>query len=290
MKKGDKFFLWSIGSCLVVGLALITSGFLFGGATQAKELFNDKFVLIDKPYLKMSTKINNGTLVKSNTTETIPLASIKNLNINMAIGDITIKTASTDEFKISLEGDNGLHYYEENNTLYITENNKNFDGEVELILPANTTFDNATFNIDAADLTLSDLNCNTLNLAMGAGEANIEKVDVNDNAVISIGAGELDIKKASFNNADIELGMGEFDFKGTITGNLNLDCGMGEASLELDDAKENHTISTDCALGAINVDGSTSVAFGNKIKEEGNSSSVYNISCGMGSVDIDFNK
>lgn len=290
MKKSDKFFLYFVSTCLVIGLALVSAGFLFGGATQAMELLNNNFVVIDKPFLKFTAHTGDGKLIKSSTTETIPLASIKNLNLNMSTGDITIKTAGADEFKISIEGNNGLRYYEQDNTLYITGDKDLSDGEVELILPANTTFDNATFNIGAADLSIEKLECKNLNLEVGAGEADMNKITVSDMAVISIGAGELNIDSASLNNADIELGMGEFDFDGIITGNLDLDCGMGEASLDLNDAKDNHTINTDCAMGAITVDGATSVSFGNKIKEDGDSSSVYNISCGMGSVNIDFNK
>lgn len=290
MKKGDKFFLYTIGSCLVIGLALITSGFLFGGAAEAEELLNKNFMKISGPFFDASSQTGEGKLIKNNTTKVLPLSSIKNINVKMTAGEITIKTSGTDEFGISVDGNNGLRYFEKDNTLFISGDKGYTDGDVEILLPSDVTFSDATLNIGTASLTINDMNCDSFNLEVGAGEATLSDIIVNNNAIMNVGAGELDIKDASLNNANIELGMGEFDFEGIITGNLDLDCGMGAAQLKLDDSKENHTIYTDCGMGNIDINGSSKTSIGNKMTEAGNASSVYNISCGMGSVDIDFNK
>lgn len=290
MKKGDKIFLCTIATFLVIGLALVTGGCMLGGITQAKEMINSNNTKWQNPFYVEKNFSTKGTKLSAGEKQSINPESISGVNFNLSSGTISVATGNSNTIDIELDGSSSVRYYEEDGTLFINSADGYGNCDATIVLPKDICLESAIFSVGAAELDIDNINCKMLSVDVGAGEADINNVDATENAILSIGAGEMTIKESNLNNANVDLGMGEFNFVGIIPGNLVLECGMGSASLKLEDVKENHSIISECGMGSIDIDGSSKVSFGEGVTTGSNNNSVYNISCGMGSVDIDFLK
>ncbi len=175
------------------------------------------------------------------------------------------------------------------NKLAITEKphsilNKKNDEETTIYVPKDMTFDKVYISSGAGTINIETIATHDLELELGAGKLEIDKITTYNNTNIESGAGEVIIKNAKLSNLDLDAGVGKFTLNTSLTGTSKIDAGVGELNLNLLDSKENYSIYTETGIGSIMIDG-------NNVKDEstyGMGSNKIDIDGGVGSINIKF--
>jgi len=180
-----------------------------------------------------------------------------NLDIKTTVSRLTIKTG--EQFSV-VTNNKDITMKERKDTIVIRDNRKpnyyNYNRDLELIvtLPAYTTLDSVTIDGGAGRVYIDELNCRKANIDLGAGEVEINKINVTNEIKLSGGIGELTIHDGRLNNLDADLGVGSFKATLSLTGRNKIDAGVGEVSLNLLDSYKNYIFNVDKGLGDIKLD------------------------------------
>ena len=96
---------------------------------------------------------------------------------------------------------------------------------------------------------------------------------------------------AVLDNTEISVGMGSVQLEGRVNGDLQADCDMGSIRMYLEQAKEDFQYDIQCDMGSVQIDKENYSSFLRaKLKDGNGGNQKMEIDCGMGSVDIFFNK
>ena len=207
-----------------------------------------------------------------------------NLDIHTKISRLTVKTG--DKFSV-VTNNKDLTIETQRKSIVITDNHReslfyrNRDLELIVTLPTYTTLDSVTIDGGAGRVYIDELNCRKANIDLGAGEVEINKINVTNEIKLSGGIGELTIHDGKLNNLDADLGVGSFKATLSLTGRNKIDAGVGEVSLNLLDSYKNYTFNVDKGLGDIKLDRNSiqSGVYGNGIH-------TVDISGGVGEITI----
>lgn len=217
------------------------------------------------------------------------ITDFENLTIEMGAADVEI--ISGEKFSLKSNHDK-LKVKESDGRLILSDDNSswNFGAEkyrVVLTIPKNTTLESTTINSGAGKLVVKDFNTKKLDLSVGAGVAELNKVKVTQKTEFEGGAGEINVTDSFFASPQLEIGVGECNFTAEISGNGSVDCGVGEANLSLITADDNdYTVNVSKGIGDVTVNGK-SVSDDEKV---GNGKNKLDVDCGVGEVDIRFVK
>ena len=195
------------------------------------------------------------------------IKEVSTLKIDLSCTNLDIKVG--DNFKV--ETNNSKITFEENNgSVKIKEENKNWMNN------------NSSSNL----IVYIPESISNLYLELGAGNVHIDNITVTQEAKIDGGIGKTELSSCEINNLKADLGMGEFTFEGKITGKSKIDSGVGEIKVNLIDKKENYTIDISKGIGTITLDGEK--VEDNKKYENGDN--FLEINCGIGNINIEFEK
>lgn len=213
---------------------------------------------------------------------------ISSLSLRLSGAELQIKTAD----KFSVESNHKyISVKSENGQLCIHETKRLFSFHpkgvtVILNIPEGFVFDDATVETGAGKVSIDALACDTLQLSLGAGEAEIKNLTANSCADIDGGAGELKIDGGRLCNLGLDMGVGALSLKSRIEGQSRLDYGIGETRLTLLGSCEDYEIEMDKGIGEAKLAG-----------ESMRDDSVYGwgenrieIDGGIGAIYIDFSE
>lgn len=213
-------------------------------------------------------------------------ASIKNIVIDITGMNLIIRNG--DELKAETDSDDV--YYEVNgSSLRIIEKRKNwFDkdnsGKIILYIPVVSAFQNININAGAGKIEAQEIYCEHFNLDVGAGKADIGKLNVSGKSVIEAGAGKIDVSVGNINNLDLQVGTGKADVKAEITGKADVEVGIGSIDLHLIGTDDDYMISAEKGLGSISVEGEQL----DDNNHFGSGAVKVDIENGIGSINVDF--
>lgn len=158
--------------------------------------------------------------------------------------------------------------------------------QVTIYIPDSFEPENLEITIGAGRAELCDMETDTVDFEIGAGELVANKLVVNKESSLEVGAGKIAIKDLTAKDVSLDCGVGEIDIKGDIRGNSSANCGMGHISIKLKEPESRYDFGLSCGLGNININGdnysftSDSNRYGNDAEYE------FDIECGVGSVEV----
>lgn len=220
--------------------------------------------------------INNYSLsvnkMEQGFTKDINGSDIYELDIDVNAGNIKVVVA--DSFKVEVNTSNvkveetgGVLSIEEKSKLNIF-NKKN--QEIILYVPENYTFDD-------------------VNVELGAGKIEIDKLDITNTFYLELGAGTCNFNDVKSDSAKIECGAGEI--KGNINANdIDLSCGAGNVLLTALGTKDSFGYDLDVGIGKLKVGDISINGIGNEKIENLDTDNMIKVDCGAGNVNIDFSE
>ncbi len=268
MTGGEKFVKF-IAICLAFLLICAILSAIFTGVSFLGIIFND-----ERMYGVPTGKNINSYIEK--------------LNIYVGAADLEVKEGDY----LYVESDNDSIKIKENNSvLTITEVKRPYDfnktKKVTVYVPSTCAFESINIETGAGLVDISSLNAEKFNLKLGAGVALLSDITSTYDTEIDGGAGELKIEECEFTNLDLDIGVGECTASFRLKGESDVHCGVSSTNLTLyayDD--KDYTVKVDKGIGDVEIDGVT--ARDNDVF--GTGSNIVDISCGVGEVDVNFQK
>lgn len=191
------------------------------------------------------------TTYKDNNYKEVEVVNkIQELDIDLNNSKLIIK--NSDIFKI--EASERIKVIEKDNKIKIKESNyifNNDNSKVYIYLPTNYTFNEVSIDNGAGNILIDSLNTFELDLNIGAGKIDINKLNVIGSCIIDGGTGSVNITDSSLNNLDLDMGIGEIIINGLIEGNSEIDAGIGKLTLNLNNAINNYYLDIEKGLGEI---------------------------------------
>lgn len=234
-----------------------------------------------------------GNLPLEDASYVVPLADVKNLEIAIGAGEVTIeeKELADGNIEIEVSGIGTWEYHIEDDTLclnafeeVITTLNA---GEISIKIPKGSYFEEAEVKVGAGVLELTDMNVKELEAHIGAGEVVMRRIQAEEFAA-EVNAGNLRAKEISSVNAELSVDLGECIYEGSISGNLEADCDMGNLDIVLTGSEAEHNYVIECDAGNIDIgDRSVSGVSAEKVIDNG-AASNFEIKCGLGNITVDF--
>lgn len=289
-----KGLFWGImGVSIVVGGVLVVLGLAMGGqlgnVTDIHDLSGER--------KEGDTVIQaDEHIIDHGWEASLETQKIKNLDFNLAAGDITITMG--DEFAISgskihseIRNDGKTWYLESPKRKWYHFLSNRASGDWEITIPRNYQFEKINLSFAAADLDVDGLWAKDVTIHGGAGDADIQNLKVDQSLDLKIAAGELSVGSSEVTgDCQLDCGAGELDMElSRMEGRLNANCGMGQISLTLPGERENYKIDSQAAMGQVQIDGGKSDG-----KDDGQHSEKLDIradldlTCGMGQITVDF--
>ena len=212
--------------------------------------------------------------------------NINQLDIEIAASELIIKTGET--LKAETNNDK-IIFNESNNKLQIKEKKHkwvsiNKNQKLIVYLPENLDFENVNINTGAGKVNIEKFNSKNLSFQLGAGEVEIKELNVTKDCKIEGGAGKLSILSGNINNLNLDMGVGQTNLNTILTGKNEIDAGVGELNINLQNGKENYTITAEKGIGNIKIDGKN-ISNG---KVYGDGINTIDVDGGIGSISIDF--
>lgn len=189
----------------------------------------------------------------------VALSAFRQLDVDLGVGDLQVKTGETYSVKLESRGKNGdgipyeLHYTNDNGTLTIWSTPRRMNNGKDLYANVTITVPKGT-SLTAADLML------------GMGDLEWTGCGV---------AGPL----------EFDLGMGDADVSGNLTGNIRIYSGMGDVLLDLEGSSDAYSYSMWSGMGSMSVDGRRQRGISCK---GGEGTAAITINTGMGDIALDF--
>lgn len=213
-------------------------------------------------------------------------ANVSILDIEIEFTNLTIKTGAS--LKIETDNNN-IEFKQENQKLQIKEKSKRLlsnysEKDLILYLPKSIEFERVKIATGAGKIDIETLTTQNLLFELGAGETNIQELNISNECEIDGGAGKLSILNGRINDLDLDIGVGEVNLTATLTGQNEINAGIGSLNVHLQGSKECYKIKADKGIGSIKINGEE-VSSGEII---GNGENQIEINGGIGNTKIDF--
>ena len=218
------------------------------------------------------------------TMEDYPLQDrFTELELNIGAAELTVAEGTGFSLSSNLKD---LEIMQDNGILTLRETKqfgKNYNGaKLNLTIPEGYTFEQIHIFSGAGKVTLSRLSANVLTMHLGAGQVTADRLNAEQSALITTGAGELTVHAGHLNNLDMELGVGKTTLKTRLTGKSEIEQGVGETDIELIGTAQEYTVQTDAGIGSITVDGLSKTGDGSY----GSGPNRVEIDSGIGSIRV----
>lgn len=299
MKKFYKVSFIIAGCMVCIGLMFGCVGVVFGGSQQLVNMIENgelsygdhwgfhwddcdmSLYDYDKEYDDMDWENNQDGIVYD-------VGEIKNLNIKIGGGSMTMVPYDGDKIKIVAKNQNKYKCGLNGDTLYIQSNEEATNRRnIRLFFPEDMMFENVNIKLGAGVIEAESINCDELSATVGAGEFSADGI-VAKNANFKIGAGSLELSDINFIESEYKIGLGAAEIDGKLLGNTEVEVSMGSVEMELDNDEEDFNYKVNCVAGNIEIGDMSTSGMATEREIDNGSGSVFGIDCSMGSVTIDF--
>ncbi len=210
--------------------------------------------------------------------------NIDDLEVEVATVNVEIK--ASDKFRVETNRKD-INVETRGNKVKISEKNRRFinavnTGEIIIYVPESINLKNLEFENGAGNVSICDVNAESISLELGAGNIEVNNVVSKKNTNIDGGAGRIEIKNSELSNLDLDMGVGNLTLHAKLFGNSKIDCGVGELKMNLIGNSENYKVKVDKGLGTVKIKGD------NIEGSYGNGENTIDIDGGVGTIQIDF--
>lgn len=303
MKKGAVKYI--VGGCMVgFGILLIVIACAFGGW---KSLMNFGGITVDWNGFHFHNT-NSEEHYITGVNGIMEKEDIKNINIDVDYGKLTVKTDDIDEIRIDTKNivTDRFKYEQEGDTLKIKYGGGfsfftfKSNSEITVTFPKNMTFEKTVIKNGAGKTDVLDIISKEIDIDNGAGELILTNITAENGLTIDNGAGEIKVENVKCGKMEFKGGVGEisvndayctglkakngvgaFEFKGEIEGDADIDNGIGEVRMTVLGNSSDFSFDVDSGIGNVRVNGNTPV-----LNTQGKYK--FNIDTGVGEVRINF--
>ena len=297
MKKFTKISLIVVAVLAGLGILLCGIASLMGGGSGIWE--NGELVYGDwhVGYHGIYYQGESGEILDEADWE-IPLAEVKNIKFDIDAAELQVEaSADSENIGVELLRGNEKYYscFLDDTTLTVSYDTRshhfNNSPKIVVSIPKGASFDMVTINTGAmaGGMSFDEISCENMEINVGAGDFKAEKLTVLKKLEAVIGAGNVEIEDGEYRDVKLECGVGNLTFTGKVTGGIKGHCGMGEMEIELDGKETDYNYNISCGLGRIEINGTTySDLSGTKKTENAGAVGTIDLDCGMGNIDVDF--
>ncbi len=160
--------------------------------------------------------------------------------------------------------------------------------KVTIAIPKGKRFEEVTFKTNAGKIEISHaVSADEVEFEVDAGELTAKQVTAGDDFSASVDAGRIEISRFDTNTLDIACGLGEVELNGKVLEGLAADCGMGRIKLGLVGREEDYDYTVSCDLGSVTLNGKNYSAFADDKEIYHGSGVDVELKCGIGEIVVE---
>ncbi|MGN1184459.1 MAG: hypothetical protein ACI4R7_04445 [Oliverpabstia sp.] len=279
MKKCMKILAAAGGIFAGVGLIFLIAGLILSGGSID---WGDVFSVNGKDLLKYNIRLgddsddqNVSMVVDSGVWKCTTVSGVRNLDIEMAVGDLQISTYTGKDIKVYVDqSDSKTEVVQDGDELEIRVKNRwweDKDRKVRIRIPEDYVWKEVDLDLKAANGLVESLKAKELSVIVGA--ASLEMT----------GKVEAEISEWS-------LGVGSIDVKQLASDDISVQCAAGEVLLGLDGEEEDYFLDGEVSAGSLSLGNNSwdgvgqDVQYGSK-----NAKHRIDVECAAGNIEITMN-
>lgn len=211
--------------------------------------------------------------------------TVKRLDVSVKATRVWVKPVDAG---VSYQTNNDhIDVWEENGTIHVVERSHGLfgfggTGELTIYVDNKIELEEVKFEVGAGTLTVQNLMAKRVDLELGAGKTEIERLSASERLRIDGGAGLLEVKDGKAKNAEIKIGAGKADLRVELVGDSKIDSGVGKVELDLIGNEADYRLEIDKGLGSVSYNGRSL----EDDAREGNGDNRVKIDSGVGAVEI----
>ncbi len=224
-----------------------------------------------------------------------PEGTVTNLEIEAGGCYFRVEESGDDCFYVEAKNVGKFQAFTEDGTLYImtTTGSKHWSeisgSKITLYVPANYCFDKIKINLGAGALEFSDLRAEDAVLEVGAGQIEADGAEVKS-LDMNVGMGRIELTHMNVTDLMAEVGMGELVAKGTVNGDIDAECSMGNLELQITGRQEDFNYELSGAMGSLTLGGESYSGFSQEKSIDNGAQKKMELDCSMGNVTVLFEK
>jgi hypothetical protein len=186
---------------------------------------------------------------------------VRNLKISVSAAVLEIRTGDafaveSNYKKLSVECDGGdltIKTAKQTDRLVFFGNYET--ATVILTVPEEFSFERIHIEAGAGDMKIAGLTAERFRMELGAGNVEIDRLNVAEKTEIEGGTGNLSLVNATLHDLDMGIGVGQVTVEALFLGDSEIDCGVGKADISLLGDPSDYSIAVEKGLGAATVNG-----------------------------------
>lgn len=257
MKKGIKILL------IVLGIIIYT-GALFG--------------VFKMMTIKENTQIKEKDIEIKSDEISILDVELNSSNIDIKIGD-ELKVVTDNKYVKVKQTKEKLEVTEKSHSIFSIDK-----GEVVTIyIPKNHKFDKVNIEIEAGDANIERLLAKKIELDLGEGNTNIDRIDADESSEIELYTGDLTISSGTMYNLNLDASKGNVDITNKIKGKSEIEGSSGNINLKLINTSLKYKIKYESGVGTTKADGKKL----NDGEIYGTGENIIKVESGSGKINIE---
>lgn len=252
---------------------------------------NDRFVSITrdgKRYDRSETRESYHFAVEEEET-------ITGVIIELAVGEVEIRTGDTMELVVSDMFEGAISAYTEDGIWYIKDSllgngsvHSDYSPDISITVPADAAFEQMNVYLAAGRMDADKLAAREMRLEVDAGSLKVHHLTAENLLAVENGAGEIKLYDVTASNLTVNQGVGAIAITGAVTGNNVIKGGIGEIELTLTDRESvdfNYKVTG--GIGEVKIDDTVLHGDSYNVSYDRNTADYFEIECGIGRVEID---
>ena len=281
MKKCMKILAAAGGVFAGVGLIFLIAGLILSGGSIDWE---DVFSINGKDLLKYNIRLGDDKEAQewdedfvedSGDWKCTTVSGVRNLDIEMAVGDLQITTHTGKDIKVYVDqSDSKTEVNQDGDELEIRVKNRwweDKDRKVRIRIPEDYVWKEVDLDLKAANGLVESLKAKELSVTVGA--ASLEMTG-----------------KVEAETSEWSLGAGSIDVKQLVSDDISVQCAAGEVVLGLDGEEEDYFLDGEVSAGSLSFGNNSWDGVGQDV-QYGNKNAKHRIDaeCAAGNIEIIMN-
>ena len=169
------------------------------------------------------------------------------------------------------------------------------DAILTIRVPEGKVFEKVKLDVGAADAQIrTGLSSEKLDIAIGAGKMENDRsgaalLQAND-MELDIGAGHMALDGIETKKLDMECGTGKLELSDVTAQDIDAECGIGQITMSVSGSEKDYNYEIDCGIGQVVVGNSSYGGLGSNKTIRNGGSRQMKIECGIGQIEISFEK
>lgn len=298
MKKFYKGTLIISLICIAFGLGMLVLGAVQGGGQMFLNMVGDnEFSISDDNVLSWHGSKENETY--EDREYYFPIHEIHKLELDIGASILEIKYADTEQYCVYIQKTQvgSVNCSGEEGVLYIESNAKhqkiNFGNakahKITLTIPKSAELKNINMTLGAGSCTGKHLFADNINIEVGAGNLELDKLKAEKELKLQVGAGNVDVDSIEAGQLNMACEAGRCYAESVMTErDIDVTCDAGYVYMEIQDTEKSYNHDLEFSLGSImladeeydGIDGSKEI--------DNNADKNLTAECNVGSIEIDF--